>query len=306
MSTTANFGIPKPRETDNIDVEMYRLQTAWDMLDALLFTFLTSIDGKASASHQHTIEQITGLAAALSGKMAANKTFKLSELSDVLGMANAPQGYVPVKNGDGKVFFQSAAAAIGDHQHNPSDIVGLNALIQQYVAAVVDSSPAALDTLKELAAALGNDPNFATTMTNALAAINTRVQQGEDNLSSVSFALQARAAALEAFNAANARIPIVCCFNGQGTIAIRESKGVSSLVDLGTGRYKINFSTTRPNANYPFSLSALWAQPNQMAYICPEEVTSNSITVRVTNKNIGLSDDSLADVPYVSVMIGSP
>lgn len=41
--------------------------------------------------------------------------------------------------------------------------------IQQAVAALVASSPAALDTLKELADALGNDPNFATTMTNALA-----------------------------------------------------------------------------------------------------------------------------------------
>lgn len=37
------------------------------------------------------------------------------------------------------------------------------------LAALVGSSPAALDTLNELAAALGNDPNFATTMTNALA-----------------------------------------------------------------------------------------------------------------------------------------
>ncbi|EEL1405494.1 phage tail protein [Salmonella enterica] len=37
------------------------------------------------------------------------------------------------------------------------------------IAAIVDSSPAALDTLNELAAALGNDPNFATTMINALA-----------------------------------------------------------------------------------------------------------------------------------------
>ncbi|HAW5822384.1 TPA: phage tail protein, partial [Escherichia coli] len=36
-------------------------------------------------------------------------------------------------------------------------------------AALVDSSPDALNTLNELAAALGNDPNFATTMTNALA-----------------------------------------------------------------------------------------------------------------------------------------
>jgi len=41
--------------------------------------------------------------------------------------------------------------------------------IQQAVAALVASSPDALDTLKELATALGNDPNFATTMTNALA-----------------------------------------------------------------------------------------------------------------------------------------
>ncbi|ECQ1023912.1 phage tail protein [Salmonella enterica subsp. diarizonae] len=37
------------------------------------------------------------------------------------------------------------------------------------IAAMVDSAPEALDTLNELAAALGNDPNFATTMINALA-----------------------------------------------------------------------------------------------------------------------------------------
>ncbi len=37
------------------------------------------------------------------------------------------------------------------------------------IAAMVGSAPAALDTLNELAAALGNDPNFATTMLNALA-----------------------------------------------------------------------------------------------------------------------------------------
>ena len=37
------------------------------------------------------------------------------------------------------------------------------------VAALVNSSPALLDTLDELAKALGNDPNFATTITNKLA-----------------------------------------------------------------------------------------------------------------------------------------
>lgn len=43
------------------------------------------------------------------------------------------------------------------------------AFVQAAIAALVDSSPGALDTLNELAAALGDDPNFATTMTNALA-----------------------------------------------------------------------------------------------------------------------------------------
>ncbi|AAY91293.1 phage tail protein [Pseudomonas protegens] len=44
-----------------------------------------------------------------------------------------------------------------------------NSAIEQAVAGLVASSPGALDTLQELAAALGNDPNFATTMVNALA-----------------------------------------------------------------------------------------------------------------------------------------
>ncbi|MEF4271481.1 shikimate transporter, partial [Escherichia coli] len=41
--------------------------------------------------------------------------------------------------------------------------------VRKLLATLVDSSPEALDTLNELAAALGNDPNFATTITNALA-----------------------------------------------------------------------------------------------------------------------------------------
>lgn len=43
-----------------------------------------------------------------------------------------------------------------------------NSLIATAVSALVNSSPATLDTLNELAAALGNDPNFATSMATAL------------------------------------------------------------------------------------------------------------------------------------------
>ncbi|EKQ3942012.1 prophage tail fiber N-terminal domain-containing protein [Salmonella enterica] len=55
----------------------------------------------------------------------------------------------------------------------PDDAAGLEmanaAFVRKLLATLVDSSPETLDTLNELAAALGNDPNFATTITNALA-----------------------------------------------------------------------------------------------------------------------------------------
>ncbi|HBB0767265.1 TPA: phage tail protein [Escherichia coli] len=55
----------------------------------------------------------------------------------------------------------------------PDDAVGLEmanaAFVRKLLAALVDSSPEALDTLNELAAALGNDPNFSATVINALA-----------------------------------------------------------------------------------------------------------------------------------------
>ncbi|WHG48860.1 prophage tail fiber N-terminal domain-containing protein [Escherichia coli] len=55
----------------------------------------------------------------------------------------------------------------------PDDAAGLEtanaAFVRKLLAALVDSSPEALDTLNELAAALGNDPEFATTIMNALA-----------------------------------------------------------------------------------------------------------------------------------------
>ncbi|MFJ7173969.1 prophage tail fiber N-terminal domain-containing protein [Citrobacter freundii] len=55
----------------------------------------------------------------------------------------------------------------------PDDAAGIEianaAFVRKLLAALVGSSPEALDTLKELADALGNDPNFSTTVLNALA-----------------------------------------------------------------------------------------------------------------------------------------
>ena len=65
--------------------------------------------------------------------------------------------------------FSGVPTAPTASQSTNNTQIATTAFVKAALAALVDSSPAALDTLNELAAALGNDPNFATTMTNALA-----------------------------------------------------------------------------------------------------------------------------------------
>ncbi|KAF0135369.1 MAG: hypothetical protein FD152_1375, partial [Xanthobacteraceae bacterium] len=61
---------------------------------------------------------------------------------------------------------------------------GVKAAIDAAIAAMLDSAPGALDTLNELAAAIGDDPNFATTVTNALATkLNSSAYTAADVLS---------------------------------------------------------------------------------------------------------------------------
>lgn len=47
--------------------------------------------------------------------------------------------------------------------------------VNALIAAVVDAAPATLDTLNELAAALGDDPNFATTIAGQIGGLDTRI-----------------------------------------------------------------------------------------------------------------------------------
>lgn len=80
---------------------------------------------------------------------------------------------------DAETLLDELGGATADHNHTIADVSGLQdeldakttpAAVAAQIAALVASAPAALDTLNELAAALGNDPNFATTITNLMAA----------------------------------------------------------------------------------------------------------------------------------------
>ena len=63
----------------------------------------------------------------------------------------------------------STATATTQTAGDNSTAIATTAYVETAVSNLVDSSPAALDTLNELAAALGDDANFSTTVTNSLA-----------------------------------------------------------------------------------------------------------------------------------------
>lgn len=73
----------------------------------------------------------------------------------------------------------SFASAVNRTNHTGTQatttIDGLQAYVDGRVQLIVDAAPAALDTLNELAAALGDDPNFSATVTTSLTDLDTRV-----------------------------------------------------------------------------------------------------------------------------------
>jgi len=72
------------------------------------------------------------------------------------------------------------------------------AYVTAAVAALIDSAPGAINTLNELAAALGDDANFSTTITNSIAAVQSDVNQNETDSDAAEAALSGRIDTLEA------------------------------------------------------------------------------------------------------------
>jgi hypothetical protein len=139
--------------------------------------------------------------------------------------------------------------------------------LETRIAALVASSPAALDTLNELATALGNDPNFATTITNSLA---TKAPLASPALTGTPTAPTAVPSTNNTQVATTAMVhsaitndlhvtgsaPMYACrswvnFDGtQSTPTIRASGNISSVVKNVTGRYATNFMIAIQDANY--------------------------------------------------------
>ncbi|EOU2936565.1 tail fiber protein [Escherichia coli] len=130
--------------------------------------------GKAPSNHTHSWNQITNVpVASLTVRGITQLSSATNSTSETL--AATAKAVKAVMDETNKKAPSNSPALTGTPT-TPTAPKGTNntqiastAFVMAAIAALVDSSPDALNTLNELAAALGNDPNFATTMTNALA-----------------------------------------------------------------------------------------------------------------------------------------
>lgn len=117
----------------------------------------TAAAGSAKTASTKASEASTSAnEAAASAKAAADKYTALvnNDLPKKANLAGA--------DFTGKVTFPTAPAGTNNTQG------ATTAFVVAAIASLVNGSPAALDTLQELAKAMGNDPNFATTITNLI------------------------------------------------------------------------------------------------------------------------------------------
>ncbi|MBB8061509.1 tail fiber protein, partial [Escherichia coli] len=167
-ATTARKGIVQLSSATNSDSETLAatpkaVKAAYDLAA-----------GKAPSNHTHSWEQITNVpVASLTVRGITQLSSATNSTSETL--AATSKAVKVVMDETNKKAPLNSPALTGTpttptaRQGTNNTQIASTAFVMAAIAALVDSSPDALNTLNELAAALGNDPNFATTMTNALA-----------------------------------------------------------------------------------------------------------------------------------------
>jgi hypothetical protein len=116
---------------------------------------------RARANHTGTqlAATISDFAAAVAALSIDADTLEGEPLADILARANHTGTQLAATISD---FNSAVASAIPGSYATDAEVTAA-------INAVIDAAPGTLDTLNELAAALGDDPNFATTLTNQIA-----------------------------------------------------------------------------------------------------------------------------------------
>ena len=137
-------------------------------------------------------------------------------------------------------------------------------------------------------------PNATETTAGKAKIATTAIAQAGVNDTDIITALKLK----ETLGASNRVLAGSVNFNGTGTVSIRSQLNVSSITDLGVGKYRINMTTAMPNANYPVftSVADRFTEARGIG-IEVKAQTANSITVYTFVTGTG----GAIDVDFISV-----
>ena len=158
---TAKRNYPLPDLANKQREDIPRLIAALEAIGIDVDGLFSVVAGKSDSGHKHPFDDVIGLQSALDGKSPNDHRHALGSLTDV-SIDSATNGMVLKRVG---LAWVASRILLGD-------IEGWEATVAAQVAGAItglrDGAPGALDTLDELAAALGDDPNFAATIATAL------------------------------------------------------------------------------------------------------------------------------------------
>ena len=209
---------------------------------------------------------------------------------------------------NGTQYNMSALMLYTLYQLNGVNIASQN-YVQTQIASLINSSPALLDTLSELASAIGNDPNFSVTMTNLIATksalsgnniftgqLNTFNNVTSTNLvcSSCTVNSNSLRSAADIWEASISSTGSYIYFNNSGTIGIYNTSNSSfpwyitiaglALLPTITNSNSLSVTGTSTFTNLPYYINTSDQLINK-AYVDNRFTTLNSTTGTIATLN---------------------
>jgi hypothetical protein len=266
---------------------------------AVIKTFITSELVAADAVLSAQISSLTSNAGVQAGQIStltSNAGVQAGQISTLVGnvdslsnqITNANvnlKGYVDeqlviiesnaaTQAGEISSLFSNAASQATQITTANTNMKGyVDSAISSNVTAIINGAPGALDTLNELANALGNDAIFSTTVTNTLANITSNVNSLSDAINSYSPNVQ-----VDAYYAST---PLTSAQGGTGLA----SPGTSGNVLTSNGNVWVS---TTPSA---IGVNQTWLDvtASRVAGTTYTNSTGNPIMVMITTYKVGSS-----------------
>lgn len=169
---------------------------------------------------------------------------------------------------DGRYDSRYAEKSVETSKLNQAQV---DARVQAGINALVGAAPQVLDTLYELARAIGNDPNFATTVTNSIAALRSDMNSSIATLrSDMNSGLAGKANTTHTHTRAQISDATT---TGRNLMAASSAADARSIIGAGTSSLSIGTGSGNAMAGNRLQLtSTLPSSPvSGVLYLLPEE-----------------------------------